>query len=504
MTDEILSNNEETGLISLLKQVKALKDLSEDELRILIPVLKKISCKADEIIIQEGKVTTSAYIVADGEFSFEKMGRKVKTIYKGDFFGEIAFFDSRSRTGTVRANTSSTLFSMSQEDLENESVISPKITLKIYKGFSRQITSFMREGTALFNNMDVLLIQDGGCAPGYNSVTAFISEYLEKSGRIVFIASEGFRSVVSNRTEDYNCLIYDRNFFNQIDHIAGVYFSPVLRESSGANFRSERYPEFIDPAIQKTAARNIISRKVKVIVGIGGNGTFAGIKALSTLLPENVQVFFIPVTIDSDISGTECIGEFTGIEFGAEKIRCYMADARTHNRCYIIEMMGAQGGFHALHSCLGAGAHLAVLPSSEFDINEVVELVGPRNNTVIAVAEGYKNKERKKEKYTGNAADYFRDELLAAGLQTKQKIVCEGFSRDIRGANPNNMDLMLAQQMSRKLCKMVLNNETLAMPAVRSGKEYSISFDDIRTDNSVESSLASLANRLAKYDPCRE
>jgi len=51
---------------------------------------------------------------------------------------------------------------------------------------------------------------------------------------------------------------------------------------------------------------------------------------------EPVQTFFIPVTIDSDIDGTECIGQHTAVEAGAEKIRCFVADGYTHQRCYII------------------------------------------------------------------------------------------------------------------------------------------------------------------------
>ena len=173
-----------------------------------------------------------------------------------------------------------------------------------------------------------------------------------------------------------------------------------------------------------------------------------------------------------------------------------MADARTHNRCYIIEMMGARGGFHALHSCLGAGAHLAVLPSSHYDTKRLVEAINPREETVIVVAEGYKSEQRKKENYKGNAAEYFRDELVNAGLDTKQRVICEPFSRDIRGAAPNNMDITLAQRMARRLAELVKNGENRVMPAVEAGRESSIPFDEIKTDNSVESRLASLANRL--------
>ena len=79
-------------------------------------------------------------------------------------------------------------------------------------------------------------------------------------------------------------------------------------------------------------------------MAIGGNGTFAGIQSLARFLPSHVQVFFVPVTIDSDVGGTETIGQHTAVEFGAEKIRCYIADAATHERCYILEMMGRGEG----------------------------------------------------------------------------------------------------------------------------------------------------------------
>jgi len=115
---------------------------------------------------------------------------------------------------------------------------------------------------------------------------------------------------------------------------------------------------------------------------------------------------------------------------------------------------------------------------------------------VIVVAEGYKRDKRKQDNYIGSAADYFRDELLDAGLKTDKRIICESFSRDIRGASPNNLDIMLAQSMARNLSNLISSNRTRQMPARLSGIEYSIPFNEIRTDNSVESDLAVLANRL--------
>ena len=137
-----------------------------------------------------------------------------------------------------------------------------------------------------------------------------------------------------------------------------------------------------------------------------------------------------------------------------------------------------------------------MLPSSNYNIDKLVKVINPRSETVIVVAEGYKMEQRKTDGYLGNAAEYFRDELIKNGLDTKQRVICEAFSRDIRGAMPNNMDITLAQRMARKLCDLIIEGKTNIMPAVRAGQEYNIPFNDIRTDNSVESTLASLANRL--------
>jgi 6-phosphofructokinase/CheY-like chemotaxis protein len=347
-----------------------------------------------------------------------------------------------------------------------------------------------------YEEMDVLLIQEGGCAPGYNPVTAFITYSLECQGRAVFATREGFKSLVSGRSEDFVRLVYDPVLFRKLDYIPGVFHAAPLAEWRGALLRGERFREFVKEEVQKKAVAAIRKRKVRALIAIGGNGTFKGVQSLCEMLPTSVQVFFVPVTIDSDVAGTDCIGQHTGVEIGAEKIRCYMADARTHKRTYIVEMMGANSGFHALHACLGARAHLAVLPGMEIDHRAVVEAMNHREECVIVVAEGYRKKERETEKSTLNAAEYFHQELLATGIPIQRKVVCEPFSRDIRGAAPNNQDVTLAQRMAYNVASYLKAGTSRLMPAVLSGREYAIPFNEIRTDNMKAEDLLVLSNRL--------
>jgi len=496
MAKEIPVKYGNSQLLRLLKNLPLFKSLVPEEMQLIARNLERFSFDSGEIVFEEGSVGNAAYIVEQGRLSLDRMGRIIKILLRGDVFGEMALLDKKPRTGSIHVLEDAILLKLTGSDLEDENTVPAKTALKIYRELGSQVTSYLREKEELYREIDVLLVQDGGCAPGYNTVTSFITEVVENIGRQVFVAAEGFKSLVRGKTEDFYRLVNDAHLYKSLEHIPGVFFAPPLRDARGAQFRTERYREFNELDLKKRAAENIIDRKVRILVGIGGNGTFFGLQQLGGFLHESIQLFFIPVTIDSDIVGTECIGEHTGVEVGAEKIHCYMADARTHKRFYIIEMMGADGGYHALHSSLGAGAHLAILPSTSPDLEKLAQLLQDRKYTVIVVAEGYKKKERKRKGFKGNAAEYLRDQLLSAGLHTRRRIVCEGFSRDIRGASPNNRDITLAQQMARKLKELILRGESHMMPTVVSGRTHAIPFKEIRTDNSVETDLADLANRL--------
>ena len=371
--------------------------------------------------------------------------------------------------------------------------------IRVGKRIALLLKSTKLETEKMFREIDVLLIQDGGCAPGYNPVTAFITYHLEAMGRAVYATTEGFKSLV-DKTDNFLRLVYDPDLLKKLDHIPGVYHAAPLSEWRGAQLRSERYKDFMKKDIQKKAAATIRKKKVKAIIAIGGNGTFMGIYDLCEILPTSIQVFFIPVTIDSDVAGTECIGQHTGVEVGAEKIRRYMADARTHKRVYIVELMGANSGFHALHSSLGSRAHLAVLPNSVIDHKKVVAAINKRAECVIVVAEGYKKREREEKGLKDNAAEYFYRELLNTKIKINKKVVCEPFSREIRGAAPNNIDISLAQRMAYNVALYLKAGTSRLMPAVQSGREYAIPFNEITTDNMKEEGLMTLSNRLLSKD----
>lgn len=118
----------------------------------------------------------------------------------------------------------------------------------------------------LFADIDVLVVQDGGCAPGYNPVTAFITAHMERFNRRCYAAHEGFKSLVSNEDADYRRIIYNREVYKQEEHVPGVLNVSSLSDASGARFRCERYPQFAKRENVKRAAMNLLGRHVNVVV----------------------------------------------------------------------------------------------------------------------------------------------------------------------------------------------------------------------------------------------
>ena len=203
MSKEIPLDANDIHLINLLKRVRTLRHLSDNEMKEFISACFRLDYKKGDTVFSEGQIGNAVYIVLDGTFSLERYGQVLKVLSKADLFGEIALIDERPRTGTVTAKTSGMLLVLDKEHIEHDTKLSANTLMKIYRGFSELITSYIREGDSLYDEMDVLLIQDGGCAPGYNPVTAYLAEYLEKLGRQVFVAADGFRSIVSGNRAFY-------------------------------------------------------------------------------------------------------------------------------------------------------------------------------------------------------------------------------------------------------------------------------------------------------------
>ena len=132
------------------------------------------------------------------------------------------------------------------------------------------------------------------------------------------------------------------------------------------------------------------------LVILGGNGTE---KTANLLREEGLHVIHLPKTIDNDIYGTDVTFGFqSAINVACNAIDCIHTTAASHNRVFIVEVMGHKVGWLTLYAGVASGADIILLPEIPYDIDKVVEAIDKRHKegkgfTILAVAEGAISKE---------------------------------------------------------------------------------------------------------------
>jgi len=351
----------------------------------------------------------------------------------------------------------------------------------------------------------VLLIFDGGNAPGYTAVATSLTEEGDKRGYKVYAAFEGLRSLTGDHIFEDRLirLVMSRRQSWKLN-AKGIHTLSLYRamDQPGSEFRSERYPDFGKPEKQKAAADYIREMEFTHVIGIGGNGTLKGVKCLNALLPE-IQVGFINVSVDSDIHGDIAVGYLTGAEQGATIARGLFDDAYTHKRIYILEMMGRDSGKHAIMSGASARAHLIIIPGLKFTADVLTDMaarLAEADHALIIVAEGYEKEERAKflpERV--DAAMYFKNQLMAHGLKETpiRRVITEPFSRYLRGIRPLHIECAIAFLKAFNLYDAFGKGMTRVMPYYLGETDHGIrGFDELDTSNIVDPRMMDLIDRF--------
>ncbi len=220
----------------------------------------------------------------------------------------------------------------------------------------------------------IAVLTSGGDAPGMNAcIRAVVRTALYHNLEVI-----GFR-------HGYEGLINNENLQLQHKSVANIIQrgGTILKTSRSQRFRT-------DEGLQQ-AANTLKKNNVDGLVVIGGDGTFTGAIALSKL--SNVPIVGCPGTIDNDLVGTDfTIGYDTAINTVIDAVDKIRDTAESHDRVFIVEVMGRDAGLIALRSGIGAGAEAILIPESKNDIKELIERLksGQRSKSskIIIVAEG--------------------------------------------------------------------------------------------------------------------
>lgn len=162
-------------------------------------------------------------------------------------------------------------------------------------------------------------------------------------------------------------------------------------QRGGTILKTARSPEFRTEEGRKQAYENIKKFNIDALVVIGGDGTFTG--AAKLIEEYNVPIIGVPGTIDNDLAGTDfTIGYDTAINTVVDAVDKIRDTAESHDRLFVVEVMGRDSGLIALRSGIGIGAEVVLIPELEVDYTAIMKRLDSTRKTkasrIVIVAEG--------------------------------------------------------------------------------------------------------------------
>jgi 6-phosphofructokinase 1 len=228
---------------------------------------------------------------------------------------------------------------------------------------------------------------------------------------------------------------------------------------------------------------------IDAVINIGGDGSQRISLQLAAM---GINVVGVPKTIDNDLSSTDfTFGFQTAVQIATEALDKLVTTAASHNRIFIMEVMGRDAGWIALHTAIAGGAEVCLIPEIEYDPHKIAERIEARyirseGFCNIVIAEGAKSLDGK---ITGTAPIAIGDEhikLGGVGDKLQQELMALGVEHDIRvtvlghlqrGGTPTAYDRILATAFGVKAFELVKEENYGQMVVYRHPNIASVSIE---------------------------
>ncbi len=226
-------------------------------------------------------------------------------------------------------------------------------------------------------------------------------------------------------------------------------------QSGGTILKSSRSAEFMTAEGRKKAFKNMKAKGIDALIAIGGDGTFKGAEVFQE--EYGVPVVGCPGTIDNNLYGTDfTIGFDTACNTAVEAIDKIRDTATSHNRMFLVEVMGKDAGYIALHACVAGGGEAVLLPEQINDLPRLMRFLKEKSTgkifaNIIVVAEGDE---------TGGAAEV--EKLINANYsEYETKVTVLGHLQ--RGGSPTCKDRLLAGKLGMFAVDALMGGKTGVM-----------------------------------------
>jgi ATP-dependent phosphofructokinase / diphosphate-dependent phosphofructokinase len=341
----------------------------------------------------------------------------------------------------------------------------------------------------------ILVLTGGGDAPGLNAVIRGVCKRARRqsiSGEKweVYGSIEAFNGVL-NETQEIIKLTSKR--------VAGIHVKggTILKTTNKGNPLKFPVPQ-ADGTIKFIDRSDELVSKLKklnfdAIVNIGGDGSQ---KISQALFEKGLPMVGVPKTIDNDLSATDLTFGFqTAVQIATDSLDRLVTTADSHHRVMIMEVMGRDAGWIALHTAIAGGAEICLIPEIPYDINKLVKKIDLRYKkgrgfVNVVIAEGAKPKagsitssagEKGSEHVRlGGVAFQLSSQLKKAGCPAEIRETVLGHVQ--RGGTPTAFDRVLASLFGVKAFELALEKNFGQMVSFKNNTITSVSLKEATQD----------------------
>ena len=320
----------------------------------------------------------------------------------------------------------------------------------------------------------IAVLTSGGDAPGMNACIRAIVRTAYNKNLSVYGIQYGFSGLIENNIKKIN----PRDVGNTI-HIGGT----ILKTARSKKFYTKEG--------RKIAFKNLQKNDIDGLIILGGDGSLTGANIFYK--EYKLPIIGVPCTIDNDIYGSDySIGFASARETVVEAIDKIRDTAASHERIFIVEVMGRESGYLALESGISAGAELILIPEQKYSMSDVVNKISKINNEkksiIIVYAEGCK---------------FGSLEKLSKSIKTKIKgsnVRCSILGHIQRGGTATPSDRILGSILGNKSIECLLNGNKNLMVGLVNKKNVINDLElVVKSKNKIDKDLYQLSKIISNY-----
>jgi phosphofructokinase-like protein len=333
----------------------------------------------------------------------------------------------------------------------------------------------------------IAILTGGGDCPGTNAVIRAVAKKAILEHKLDVIGIEdGYEGMIDNR--------YQRLEYSDVSGIITL-GGTILGTSNTANpyryaVRSGSGDKMRFKDVSHTVIANLNKLGVECLICIGGDGTLS---IADRLFRDGAPVVGIPKTIDNDLLGTDITFGFdTAVSIDTEGIDRLHTTAQSHHRVMIVEVMGRNAGWIALHAGVAGGGDIILIPEIPYDISVIAKKVLERSKkgkrfTIVVVSEGAKPKggdivvrrvvEESTDPIRLGGIGFVLGSQIEQATRLETRTVVMGHLQ--RGGTPTPFDRVLATRLGTRAVDMIKSKKYGYMVGVKNNKLVEVPLEDV-------------------------